>query len=70
VGYSRPEFGLREGLQWPSAIKTRRSDEGGSEETKFPTVKHSWRKIGTGKGHLPRDSAWGSLARREEAPVG
>jgi hypothetical protein len=33
-------------------------------------IKRNWRKMGAGKGHLPRDDAWGSLARCEEAPAG
>jgi hypothetical protein len=70
VGSSRPEFGLREGLHWPDDVKKWQSNEGGSSKTKFPMVKWNWRKIGTRKGHLPRDGAWGSLARREEALVG
>jgi hypothetical protein len=58
------------GMQWLDTMKKRRSDEGGSGEAKFPTVKRNWHKIGTQKGHLPKDGAWGSLAQRKEAPVG
>jgi hypothetical protein len=53
-------LGSGEGLQWLDAVKMRRPGE-----PKFPTVKRNWRKRGTRKGHLPRDGAWGSLARRE-----
>ena len=62
-----PEFGLGEGLQCPDAMKTRRPDESDSDEPNFSTVKQNWRKRGAGKGHFPKDDAWGSLARREGA---
>jgi hypothetical protein len=43
---------------------------GDSSEPKFPMVKRNWHTREIGKGHLPRDGAWGTLAWREGALVG
>jgi hypothetical protein len=37
---------------------------------KLPTVRQNRCRRRSGEGYLPRDGAWGSMARREGTPVG
>jgi hypothetical protein len=44
--------------------------QGGLWRDEIPLSKAELAQNWDVEGHLPRDGAWGSLARREEAPMG